>query len=103
MCLHQQYQNMQKERDSTMAKQYALTTMDNPFNPLVDFNAWFMFDMEKGYNTSGYLARMCNFRDDMTQIEEMEETERAIDQIILTNPLNIYRKVSADTKIEINT
>ena len=28
----------------------ALTTFDNPFDPFEQFNSWFMFDCEKGYN-----------------------------------------------------
>lgn len=27
------------------------TTMDNPFNPLTDFDDWLSFDQRKGYNT----------------------------------------------------
>ena len=70
-----------------------LTTFDNPFDPFEQFTSWLLFDKEKGYNTSEYLARIVKFRDGMTQKEENEEVERAIDEIIMTNPLNIYKKV----------
>ena len=68
-----------------MAKECMLTTLDNPFDPFEQFIPWFMFDVEKGYYTSSYLARIVNLTDDMTQKEENEEIERAIDEIILTN------------------
>ena len=70
----------------------ALTTIDNPFDPFEQFDSWFLFDVEKGYNTCSYLARIVQTSDDMTQKEENEEIERAIDEIIATNPLHIYVK-----------
>ena len=70
-----------------------ITTFDNPYNPFTNFNEWFMFDVEKGYYTCNYLARIVNLSDDMTEKEEEAEIERAIDEIILYNPLNIYKKI----------
>lgn len=72
---------------------FRLTTFDNPFDPFEDFTSWFLFDIEKGYNTCGYLDRIANVTDDMSQKEANEEIERAIDEIIQYNPLNIYKKV----------
>ena len=77
-----------------------LSTFDNPFDPFEQFTSWFLFDVEKGYNSCGRLARIAKFSDDMTQKEIDEETERAIDEIIKYDFLNIYTKVSrksADT------
>ena len=70
-----------------------LTTIDNPYDPFDQFDLWFMFDVEKGYNTCGYLARIAKITDDMSDKEEEEEIERAIDEIILYNPLHIYKKL----------
>ena len=70
-----------------------LTTLDNPYNPFDEFDLWFMYDIEKGYYSCNYLARIVKISDDMTQKEENEAIERAIDEIILYNPLNIYKKV----------
>lgn len=76
-----------------MAKQYMLTTVDNPFNPFEKFDDWLLFDKEKGYNSSERLDRIANFTDDMTDVEINQETERAIDEIIQYDFLNIYKKV----------
>lgn len=70
-----------------------LTTYDNPFNPFEQFSSWFLFDVEKGYNTCSYLARIAKLSDKMSQQEEDEEVERAIDEIIKYDFMNIYKKV----------
>lgn len=78
---------------------YRLTTFDNPYDPFDDFTSWFMYDVEKGYNTCGYLDRVSNVTDDMSQKEANEEIERAIDEIIELNPLNIYKKVRRQVEV----
>ena len=70
-----------------------LTTFDNPFDPFEQFTSWLLFDNEKGYNTCGKLDRISNYSDDMTEKEIDEEHERAIDEIIDNDFLNIYKKV----------
>ena len=70
-----------------------LTTNDNPFDPFEQFDSWRMFDIEKGYYTSEFIARLVNFSDDMTEKEMDEEYERAIDEVIKRDFLNIYIKV----------
>ena len=76
-----------------------LTTFDNPFDPFEDFTSWFMFDISKGYYTCNYLARIAIFSEGMSLKEEDEEIERAIDEIIEINPLNIYKKIKKEVKI----
>lgn len=70
-----------------------LTTFDNPYDPFDDFVSWFMFDVEKGYYTCSLLARIARSSEDFSIVEDKEETERAIDQIIDHDFLNIYKKV----------
>lgn len=76
-----------------------ITTFDNPYDPFEQFVLWDLFDKEKGYYTCSYLARIVKLSDDMTQKEENEEVERAIDEIIRINPLNIYKKVRRTTAV----
>nr|DAF25819.1 MAG TPA: hypothetical protein [Caudoviricetes sp.] len=70
-----------------------LSTIDNPFNPFEDFNSWFLFDVEKGYNSCSYLARIAKTSNEFTEEEEAEEIERAIDEIIQYDFMNLYIKV----------
>lgn len=83
-----------------MSNEVRLTTFDNPFNPFEDFTSWFLFDIEKGYNTCGYVARIANTSDDLSQKEVDEEIERAIDEIIQHDFLNIYKKVKRNMEIK---
>ena len=81
-----------------MSNDVMLTTYDNPFNPFEQFSSWFLFDVEKGYNTCSYLARIAKLSDEMSQQEEDEEVERAIDEIIKYDFTNIYKKVKRERK-----
>lgn len=74
-------------------REVALTTYDNPFNPLEDFRNWYLYDMEKGYNTSAYLARIARSSDEFTDEENVSEIERAIDEILLYDFQGVYQKV----------
>lgn len=70
-----------------------LTTVDNPYNPFDNFKSWFLFDVQKGYNSCSYLARIAKTSEIMSEQENNEEIERAIDEIIEKDFLNIYIKV----------
>lgn len=80
-----------------MAKELAfmLTTVDNPYNPLTDFDNWYQFDMDHGYDCCGRLARSTTDSDLLSEKEEKEDINRAIDEIIKYDPTNIYRKAFA--------
>ena len=79
-----------------MDTEVMLTTFDNPYDPFDDFDQWWLFDIEKGYNTCSRLARIARSSDDFSTIEDKIETERAIDEIIDNDFLNIYKKVTRE-------
>ena len=70
-----------------------LTTVDNPYDPFTDFTSWWMFDTSKGYNSCAYLARIAKTSNAFSESENNEEVERAIDEIIKYDFMNIYKKV----------
>lgn len=76
-----------------MASRCALTTFDNPWNPFTQFDSWFLFDVEKGYNSCAYLARIAKTSEQLTDEENNEAIENAIDEIIKHDFMNIYKKV----------
>lgn len=73
--------------------QVRLTTIDNPFDPFTQFDAWYAFDNTKGYHTCEYLARIVKTSSELSEAVEEELTESAIDEIISINPLGKYKKV----------
>lgn len=70
-----------------------ITTFDNPFDPFEQFASWFLFDVEKGYNTCSYLGRIARTSEQFSDEENNAEAERAIDEIIKYDFKNIYKKV----------
>lgn len=87
-----------------METEFMLTTIENPFDYFTDFQSWRMFDIEQSQKQNyplccEYLARIANITDEMTEKEKDEEIERAIDEIILYDFRNIYKKVSRTTEI----
>ena len=75
-----------------MSNDFMLTTVDNPFDPFDQFTSWLLFDKEKGYDSCERLARIANTSDEMTEKEINNEIERAIDEIIKYDFLDIYKK-----------
>lgn len=85
-----------------MTEQCMLTTFDNPYNPFTNFNEWFLYDMQQGYNTCGYLDRIANLSNDLSDEEAKQATEAAIDRILDHDFLNIYKKVRISDKNIVN-
>lgn len=83
----------------TTLNECMLSTKDNPYNPFENFDEWYRYDMDQGWNSSGRLARIAKLSDDMSDEEIEIETERAIDEIIKHDFLNIFIKVRPNSVI----
>lgn len=70
-----------------------ITTEDNPFDPRLDFPAWYAWDVEQGYNTCAYLARVAVLVDDFPEEVEDRQIEAAIDEIISIHDGGLYKKL----------
>lgn len=88
---------MSNSADTTV-KQFALTTFDNPYDPFDQFDQWFLYDVEHGYDSCSYLARIARTSDLLTEDENNKEIERAIDEIIMYDFMNVYTKVERKSK-----
>ena len=72
---------------ATMTKnpEIALSTSDNPYSPLTDYDRWEAYDHQKGYNTAEYLARIVRTTNEYGDETYTDDIERAIDEIVLLN------------------
>lgn len=70
-----------------------LTTFDNPYSPYEQFEQWYQYDMDHGYNSSGLLMRLAETSSQFTDNENAYEIERAIDRIVAVDPTNNYKKL----------
>ena len=71
----------------------AITTVDNPYDPIDDFDNWYIFDESKGYCTSEYLARLIKDSDDVDPAYLDYVKEQAIDEILAFDQSGFYRKI----------
>lgn len=80
--------------------QVMLTTIDNPYDPFDQFDEWYSYDMDAGYNTCAYLARVSFTSDSLSDKENEREIERAINEIIKYDFMNMYVKVKPGNKVK---
>ena len=73
-----------------------LTTLDNPYNPFIQFDEWLAFDQGKGYYTLEYLARIANTSPDLSDEINSEIIEDAINEILDFNLTGMYQKVTKE-------
>jgi len=86
----------------TNRKEFALTTSDNPFDPISNFDEWKRYDENVlGYFTCNYLGRIALTSNDLSDEDNDAEIERAIDEIVSLNPY-LYVKVFGVNKSEEN-
>lgn len=76
----------------------AITTIDNPYDPIDQFEQWILFDELHGYYTCSHLARLANVSSLMSEEEYDHAVETAIDEIVLNDPTGLYKKIIKDVK-----
>ena len=70
-----------------------LTTVDNPYDPYEQFDQWFAYDTEKGYNSCGKLASVAHTSDELSPEDNRVEINAAVDQIVLNDPTGMFKRV----------
>jgi hypothetical protein len=74
------------------SEEHMLTTVDNPWNPFTNYDEWYQYDQAKGYDTTGFLARIANVSLDLSETDMHAALELAIDEIVKLNVSGMYRK-----------
>jgi hypothetical protein len=72
--------------------EHMLSTVDNPFNPVTQFDEWNVWDQSAGYNTLAYLARVVVTSDELSPTLQSQAIEEAIDEVVSENN-GLYIKV----------
>ena len=71
-----------------------LTTVDNPFDPFTQYDEWYAWDMNAGYNTTMLLGRVVITSDDLSEADNDAAIQSAIDEIVQQNVTGKHKKVS---------
>lgn len=74
-----------------------LTTVDNPYNPFTEYSEWYAFDWVHGYHTPSLLARITFTSYDLSETDQSQAIELAIDEIVRENASGVHRKVTPST------
>lgn len=83
-----------------MATESMLTTVDNPYSPFTEWAEWYEFDYRHGYHTPGLLARVAFLSDEMSDDDEFDTLEAAMDEIVSENVSGVHKKVTRDSSEE---
>lgn len=84
-------------------REVMLTTFDNEFDPFTNYNAWYTEDVRLGHNCNGLLATFAFPSNALSDSLNYEEIEQAIDEIIVNDNLNIYKKVVREIEEKVVT
>lgn len=78
--------------------EYMLTTIDNPYSPFEDFDRWMAYDHYLGHYTSELLARVVVTSEELSEADQDEAIDSAMDEIVELDPSMVYIKVSRNSK-----
>lgn len=70
-----------------------LTTVDNVWNPFTNFDEWLAYDISNEHYSNATLAKIALVSDALSDEENRQEIERAIDRIIELDPTHEFCKV----------
>lgn len=79
--------------ESIQSKKAMLTTVDNPFNPFTEYDKWYAFDVQKGYNTCSLLAYVAKTSPELSEEDYEKAIDDAIDEIVRENASGKHKKI----------
>lgn len=77
--------------------EFMLTTVDNPFNPFIQFDEWLAYDTAMGYGTPQVLAGFTILSDDLSEADQALAIQQAISDVVELNASGMHRKVSRES------
>lgn len=70
-----------------------LTTIDNPYSPHTQFKEWYAYDIQAGHHSCSRLAKVARTSDSLSEVQNQQAIERAVDELVSLNLLNNDRKL----------
>jgi hypothetical protein len=77
---------------SKESKEYTVTTSDNPYDPFDEFREWYQFDVDHGYHTCSLLGRIVHTSEALSELDQDQAIQYAIDEVISENITGMYIK-----------
>ena len=77
-------------------KAYALTTIDNPFDPFDQFDSWLNFDKLHDHHCCEVLDRIANTSSSLSDFENQQEIRSAIGSLMALDPFGDYVCISKE-------
>lgn len=75
---------------------YMITTTDNPFSPVDQYDEWLAWDMAR-YNSNSLLARVVYTSTELSDADQVLAIQDAIDVIVTQNVSGVHTKVKSGT------
>jgi len=73
--------------------QHMLTTVDNPYDPVTQFDKWDAWDQANGYHSMSFLARVVITSDELSEADQELALEQGIEEIVRENVTGMYKMV----------
>ena len=73
-----------------------LTTIDNPYDPFTEFSKWYTWDLDSGYHTCAFLARIYKSSSELSIADQELALDQAIEEIVEENVTGMYRIATRD-------
>lgn len=81
--------------NESKTKEFFITTSDNPYDYFKQFDEWLHYDRLMGYYTLELLARVVKTSNELSDEEQQNDLEEAIDTIIEWHG-SFYKKIFKD-------
>ena len=77
---------------------HMLTTVDNPYDPFTQWVEWNRWDEDAGYFTNALLARITLTSFELSEADQDQALEDAIDEIVKENVSGMHKRVAEPTE-----
>lgn len=91
------------EETNSNEHEFMLSTIDNPFDPFTQFDEWLVWDHNAGYDTPALLDRIAIQSDEMSEADQAQAIDLAIEEIVRENVSGMHTKVFAKSSTQADT